>query len=297
MNKENQKLAGMVPRSLPIPIRDLTDDELRADDHYRTRFAEIYSRFSLFRILEKNYQEWWSFTRKLLTPGNRDFEQDRLELNRLLMNYLSSAYSIVEHLEKSYTRRFRNDAEKSQKYRDFVSRLEHDSFAYAFFMDFRDYAQHQETPIGTYNRNETTNSVNISIRQSAGDLSTQPRDWERSHLTAAKGDLDLLTMTRDFHHLMNHSFERFMIDALNPDLKAIDEFYWGLTQEVRQKIPNARMVFLEKLIQTPERTRVSFSYTIVQPPNAPYEELGIPIDRNEATPTILLPAAQGPSSS
>ena len=281
MNEKNLKLAGWAPRSLPVPIRDLTDNELRSEANYKARFVEILSRFSLFRILEKNYQEWWSFTRKLLIPGNRDFEQDRLELNRLLMNYLSSAYSIVEHMEKSYTQRFRNDTEKSKKYRDFISRLENDSFAYAFFMDFRDYAQHQETPIGGYDRNETMHSVEISVRQSAEELSKQPRDWKRSSLTAAKGDLDLLTMTQDFHHLMSRSFARFMIDALNPDLKEIDEFYWNLTQEVRQKIPNARMVFLEKLIKTPERTRVNFSYTIVQPPNAPYEELGIPITRNE----------------
>ena len=281
MNNTNIKLAGWTPRTLPVPIRDLTESELRSETKYRARFVEIVSRFSLFRILEKNYQEWWSYTRKLLMPGTRDFEQDRLELNRFLMNYLSSAYSIVEHMEKSYTQRFRRDPDKRNQYGDFISRLVKDSFAYAFFMDFRDYAQHQETPIGNYNRNETMHSVEISIHQNSEDLSKQPRDWKRSNLTAANGDLDLLALTQEFNHFMSHNFARFMVDALNPDLKEIDEFYWGLTQEVRHMTPNARMVFLEKLTETPERTRVNFKYTIVQPPNAPYEELGIPVNRNE----------------
>ena len=70
-----------------------------------------------------------------------------------------------------------------------------------------------------------------------------------------------------------------MVQCFYPELEDIDRFYWVLTQEVREKNPKAKMVFLSEKDEKKEGTNVKMNFSFEQPPNTVFEELGISYER------------------
>src|SRR5271166_2918068 len=89
------------------PVRDLTEAEISNHDQYVPVIVEARKSLDPFKILQMNYREWRRYLDSLLSTRPSDGTQECLELNRLLLNYLSSAYAILEHFKISHARRFR----------------------------------------------------------------------------------------------------------------------------------------------------------------------------------------------
>lgn len=159
----NLQLAGWeTVRNNFFEVRPLTQDEMDFDTNSRPLFTEVRSRFNLFQILDLNYREWEKYHRELLTKGHNK-QNNMLILNRLLFNFLASAYGVVEHFEVSYRRRHKKDTEKMKQYKEFMDNFFSANWAAAFFMDFRNYTQHVGLPIGSFSRHEDSNSISIAI--------------------------------------------------------------------------------------------------------------------------------------
>lgn len=255
-------------------IRPLTDEEVQSDIALRDKFTEAQNRLKLFQILELNYREWAAHQRKFIAPGPRK-EDDHLIFDRLLFNFLSSAYGVIEHFEVSYKQRYRKDQAKLAEYKSFLSNFCETSWASAFFMDFRNYAQHFALPIGNCSRNESTHSIKISITHNAAQLVDEYSGWKWSRLTAEHGDLDLISLTEEYFQRLRIDYAAFVVKYFYPELKDIDAFYWRLTQEVRETYPGARMVFMTEKEEKKDRARISFRWSFEQPPNYVFEELGL----------------------
>src|SRR5690242_6603754 len=108
------------PKSAINVARDLTEDEVREKEKYTPVIAEAQSRFNLFQILGHNFSEWNSYLDSLLDPSRKPTGDEMLQLDRLLLNYLTCAYTIQEHFKVSFRRRFRKDVRKQKEYADFV---------------------------------------------------------------------------------------------------------------------------------------------------------------------------------
>jgi len=278
MNNRFQLAGWDSARNNFFELRPLTEHEEAFDAQSRPVFAEAHGRFKLFQILEMNYRDWTAYHRSLLTPGSRK-QDDLLVLDRLLFNFLAAAYGLFEHFEVSYRRRYKKEPAKLAEYETFLQKFYDNSWAAAFFMDFRNYVQHFDLPIGSFNRNEGTHSITISITHDAAKLVAEYRDWKRSQLNAERGQLDLITMSEEFYHRLRQDYGSFMARCFYPELKEMDQFYWRLTQEVRTRNPTARMVFLTEKDEKRERTKTSVRWSFEQPPNAVFDELGISIER------------------
>ena len=50
------------------PIREFTEQEEQKFKDYTKLVIRYRSRFELFEILRRNYEEWWNFTQSLLRP-------------------------------------------------------------------------------------------------------------------------------------------------------------------------------------------------------------------------------------
>lgn len=259
-------------------LRPLTQEEKAFHERSLPVFTEALGRFKLFRILELNYRDWTAYHRALLTPGYRK-QDDLLLLNRLLFNFLAAAYGLFEHFEVSYRRRHKKDPDCLAEYDAFLKRFFENSWAAAFFMDFRNYAQHFNLPIGAFNRHEETHSITISITHDAATLAAEYRDWKRSRLTPERGQLDLISMSEEFYRRLQRDYGGFMARCFYPELKEMDQFYWRLTQEVWERNPNARMVFFAEKDENRKRTKILVRLSIEQPPNAVFDEIGISIER------------------
>lgn len=255
-------------------IRPLTCEEIAADKRFRPIIAEARERLKLFKILDLNYKDWEQRLEYEMTPG-KGIADDHIELDKLMLNFLSTVYAISEHFSKSYRRRFRKDKNKLQALPDFVQRLHKHSWAVAFFSDFRGYVQHCALPVGKYTRNATRHGVRINVTHDAATLCESYRDWENSELTPEHGTLDLIDLTHECYKSVRQYYGSFMASAFYPELEDVDAFYWTLTQEVKKAQPKSKMVFLTQHEVKKNRARTEIKVTLVFPPNALFEELGI----------------------
>lgn len=257
-------------------LRDLTVEEIQQNSEYKSIVADARERLKLFKILDHNYAEWNTYVTSLVSapPGDRDDEM--LHLDRLLLNYLTCAYTLRQHFEVLFKHRFHKGGPEQKAYVDFLDRLCATAWPVAFFFDFRGYVQHRGLGIGHYNRQIDDLSVKVTITCDAKMLVAESRDWKRSMLSGSEGNLELVPLLRDFHVHMLMSYGAFIARVLFPLLAPAAEFYGNLTKEVQQKIPGARMVFSPTDIEVKKATdKTHYKFDMVQVPNDLFAELGI----------------------
>lgn len=271
------KLVGYIGQLNNFTVfRDLTEDELKNHRAFTSVVSEARNRLKLFRILDRNYQEWTDYLNSLLTMKRGDHDDEMLHLDRLLLNYLTCAYTIRQHFEVSFQQRFRKDDAKRVEYSGFLDRLCNASWAVAFFFDFRGYVQHVGLGIGFYQRNVSATSVTLTITHAASKLISESRDWKRSKLSVANGTLELVPLLREFHVQMLQSYAGFVVRTFFPELIPAADFYGGLTREVQQSNPSFRMVFTEREPEIRKEGRESqITLNLIYVPNDLFPEMGI----------------------
>lgn len=262
-------------------FRELTKAEKDLHKKFTPVVIEARNRLSLFRMLVRNYAEWRNYLDLILSAKFKDDGMSE-ELNRLLLNYLTLAYTIQEHFTVSFRQRFKKDPLTLRKYEEFLEKLCEICWPFAFLLDFRGYVQHVDFGICRCTRNANDNSVRVKVVANAKNLlAASPRQWKISTLSADKGNLDLIAILKEFHIQMFQSYVGFVTKTFFPELQPASEFYAHLTEEVQKRDPNARMIFFTKkpTSTTDENGTISFSMTGLNVPNDVIAELGIKIDR------------------
>ena len=266
------KLAGYISHGGGVQtahdLRDLSAEELKQHALFKPVVAEAKNRLALFRVLDENYREWSDYLQTLLHPGSMDEEAVVLNLERLLLNYLTCAHHLRQHFETSFQQRFRTDSSEQKKYKMLLDGLTQSSWPFAFFLDYRNCVQHQGLALGFFKRKVTPTSVSLEITLNAAELLNTTKDWPRSKLAAPKGIMELVPLLRDFHTQMMQKYSGIVIQTLFTDLPAASEFYKKLAAEVRQKDANLTMA-----LRTGEPTAVDNKLVFV--PNDLFVELGL----------------------
>jgi hypothetical protein len=252
------------------PIRKLTDAEIHKHRKYTPIFKEAENRLKLFQILRLNYETWKAFTDSLLQP--RETNPDPMLIaDQLLFNFLASAYGITEHFGVSFRQRFKKHPQTIKDYAAFVERLCDGSWAFAFFLDFRNYVQHVALPVGRYQKHWSRNHVNLAITQDAKTLLKEYRDWKRSKLEAKHGKLNLIDLSAEYYIRLGQDYGSYVANTFFPELVEMNAFYTGLTTETKKAVPEGRMVFFSKMKSLPPK----LSFTVSQVANDVFGEIGI----------------------
>ena len=252
-----------------LDLRDLTVEELKLDAVFRPVVTEARSRFALFRILDQNFQEWSSYINSLLSPQPLDDSAARLNLDRLLLNYLHGAYALRQHFETLFQQRLRTDEASQKKYKILVDQLCQTSWPFAFFLDFRHYLNHEGLAIGFFKRKLSPTSVSLEITLNAVELLNATKDWPRSKLTAAKGLIEIVPFLRDLHAQLSQNYAGIVIKTFFPDLAPAADFYKKLAAEVREKNPAFTMDLREPSARAAAEPR------LILVPNDLFVELGL----------------------
>lgn len=234
-------LGGVISRDSNFhieAIRELSEEEQKKIAEYTKKAAHARNRFKLFTILGRNYEQWWTYTRSLLTPGGELLEDEMLELDRLLLNFQSSAKSVIDHFRQDWIKKYRGTPEESQ-FQEFLQKLEDASWAFAFFQDLRNFTQHCGLPVGNYTRKADVNSVTLKVEADAKWLIDHYKKWDKSKLKETDGCIDLMGLTREYFLQMHSQFGKFVANAFAPDLVEAHNFFAALSTEVTTQFPNA----------------------------------------------------------
>ena len=258
-------------------LRALTPEELEKHLGFLPSLTEARDRLALFRMLDRNYDEWRNYLDRLLSATFKEEVDVSEELNRLLLNYLTFAYTIQEHFSVSLRQRFKKEPGKLAEYSGFIDRLCAASWAFAFILDYRGYVQHVDLGVDRNHRTADRKSVRVEVVAQAKTLLKGRRGWTRSRLTAEAGEIDLIEILKEFHHHMLTSYATFVVKFFFPELLPAAEFYSELTKEVHARDPIARMIFFTKEPEstTDESGKVSVSMSAIFAPNDLLKEFDV----------------------
>jgi len=257
-------------------IRELTEDEQEKLAEYTKIAASARNRFKLFMILKKNYSEWWDYTRSLLSPNDNLEPDEMVELDRLMLNFLSSAKSVLDQFKQHWTQAYRGTG-KENDFKNYIKKLEDGCWAFAFFQDLRNFTQHCGLPIGNYTRNANTSSVTLIIQADSEWLIDHYNRWDKSKLTKERGRLDLMDLCRDYYIRLQQDFGNFVANAFTPELLEAHTFLAGLANEANRLHPEGMYRIVTKFDLTP----TGFNFQFKTPPADLLGSLGISV---RATP-------------
>lgn len=133
-------------------IRRLSQEELAAYDAAAVRLWRHLGDQRLFELVRLNYQEFESILadRKQLVPAGEpaaDLDVVELQVNRVVMNYLSMIRTFLDHTTAALTRHYRDEPGRLRAFRVACREAFNAHFAYRFVSKLRNFAQHVGLPV------------------------------------------------------------------------------------------------------------------------------------------------------
>ena len=154
----------------PTSIREISPSEMLEIRDALGRIGEFENSCNLYEICDSNYESILSFHGQLATnyPPNRnradEFMKDAAqEMNRLLLNYLSSFKTFLDHLQTRYSRSPLKEHRYLTAFNNICSTCFDMNFHYRFFSKLRDYVQHCGLPVQYVEIKENPGRIDISM--------------------------------------------------------------------------------------------------------------------------------------
>ena len=256
-------------------IRELTLDEQVKLRQFIDIAVAARNRFKLFTILAKNYQQWEAYTQSLFTAKEGFTEDEMTELDRLQLNFFSSAKSLLDQFKQHWVHAHRK-TERAKEYKAFIAGLEERSWAFAFFQDLRNFTQHCGLPTGNYARHVNINSITVRVEASSQWLLEHYENWDKSKLTTEHGQLNLLKLMREYYVCLQGDFGTFVATEFAPSLVDAHAFFAALAREVADLHPKAQFEILTSFT----RAGSSLNFTFETPPSNLLGSIGITVTKS-----------------
>jgi len=210
--------------------------------------------------------------RALFLDVSRKWMPDVVELNRLLMNYVYSTYSLREHLKTHIFRDFGRESEAAEMYGRFLHNVEQKSRSYAFMQDFRNYVQHCGFPVGKAFSKESINGRVLSLLYPKCDLLSNYAGWGKSRLREwPEAEIDLSAITAEYHEVIIKEFPAVILAAYGSEIGKNVAYFASLHDEAKNLESSAIAVMV-----TSECFREDGgNCTLEEIPYKPLAELGL----------------------
>ncbi|RKE77874.1 hypothetical protein [Chryseobacterium sp. AG363] len=139
---------------------------------------------ALYSIIELNlndlnqrckfYLEKYAENPKL---DSKEFSLQFLDLNRIILNTLSSIRTYLDHTETRLKRNFGNESEEFLLFKRLTSECFDNYFSYRFLSKLRNYAQHCGLPTGSINLTDDVNGYKLELSLLRDDLLGSFDSW------------------------------------------------------------------------------------------------------------------------
>jgi hypothetical protein len=201
--------------------RLITPSEMENLRNAMSKFGVFMNCCNLFEISKKNFQLLLTYHNELSNAykmTNRQHANDFIEMsvqeiNRLLLNYLSSFRTYLDHLNTRYSRLQKNGYPCLNDFKKITSVCYDTSFYYRFFYKLRNYVQHCGLPISYMSISEQPDNGSIQILVSTG--------FSRNVLLDESNDFNWGTVKKDLILQPEHIELLPCLNGFNLELKNI----------------------------------------------------------------------------
>ena len=137
-------------------IRKLSDSEFEEFKKANSHLIQFTRDQNLFNIVRLNFEDYV----KLLNEYLQEFIQNPrtiqskmpmmfLNINRLIINYLSAIRTFLDHSETNLKKRYESDPQRITSFKNACSKEYDNNFSYRFVYELRNYVQHCGMPLGS----------------------------------------------------------------------------------------------------------------------------------------------------
>ncbi len=156
------------------PLKDISDEEYLLYEQSKGVIDETQHLMDLFLIHKLNFQELIDFQTQdineilrgsddLMNIGNEKYTFLKIEINRLLFNYLSSFRMFTDHCGRKIKHRFGKNSQEYTDYKLLTNKLYDNVFAYRFICELRDYCQHSGIAITDFQLKNQTEFIEVAF--------------------------------------------------------------------------------------------------------------------------------------
>ena len=229
----------------------------------------------IFNKFDAVVEGWLEMIKSGKYPERKEFDECFLEANRLLLNYLSSYKTFVDHLQTYITRTYGGEGTPEyQEFKTITAVFYDNSFAYRFFYALRNYAQHCGVPVGRVKFDTRREPPNINydfkvVFDRDGLLSThQWKEKIREDLKSKDTEFELIPLLFEMTNNINEISRNLEI-TLSPKFIEAAKYLKG----VFDHLPKSEgRVFIAYDVQTTEAGKLS-GYTDIDIPMETIEGL------------------------
>jgi len=187
-------LASQKDRNNFTVVRHLTPDELKRIGDSLRLVKEYKINNQLFEILTQNYSELFNdlkqfletYKKGLLTQSNLDFVH--LNLNRHILNFLTSFRTYLDHVETNLKRNCGPESSEFQAFKQACANQFDSNFSYRFVYKLRNYVQHCGLPLGSFKASLIDDVENIEDENFTFRIN-KPEQQEALSICFKKSDL------------------------------------------------------------------------------------------------------------
>lgn len=151
-------------------VRTLTVEEFENISKEITDLEKFHSEDALYNLIELNYQDLTArrdfYSNQYIANPRLDFSKfssQFLDLNRLILNLLSSVRTYLDHTETRLKRTFGDKSEEFELFKKLTSECFDDHFAYRFLSKLRNYSQHCGLPTGSISITDDINGHSLKL--------------------------------------------------------------------------------------------------------------------------------------
>jgi hypothetical protein len=229
-------------------------DELFGNEKLMLDFLSISNLYQICRINSNELlKSITDFETKLIDKNLLIMADDveKLNTNRLLLNYLFSFRTYIDHLETFVKRTYGKNSDQTKEFKAITNKLYFENFAYKFFYNLRNYAQHCGLPIDIFEIQSSISndkySVKIIIGFNVENLITKFDDWREPLKTQMKEyeTLDLINNTNDFAKLIQE-IDTWAYNLLSTPIQLVKEKVKTLSDGKYQNTKNLCITYYDE---------------------------------------------------
>jgi len=184
-------------------IRTLSRVEFEKISNEISQLKKFQTEEQLFRIIEFNYSDLKDKKKYYLNqfivnrnPNTSEFSQ-YLDLNRLILNLLSSIRTYLDHTETRLKRNYGEVSEEFKLFKKLSAESFDNHFAYRFLAKLRNYSQHCGLPAGSISLTDNLNGQDLHLYLHRDNLLKNFDSWGalvKPDLQAQKNEFDIFPL-------------------------------------------------------------------------------------------------------
>lgn len=196
------------------PIKEINDEDFLMYENCNQIIDETQHLMDLFLVHKLNYQELIDFqtqeikeilsdTKHFMNIGNEKYTFLKIEINRLLINYLGSYKMFIEHCEKKINNQF---GAKSQEFRDFklmTNKAYDNLFSYRFIYELRNFCQHCGIAVTDMEFSNQNKWIEVNFQFEKNYLLKEYKKWKQK----VKSDLENMEDKFNINPIINTNFQ------------------------------------------------------------------------------------------